>query len=47
MTLCSSASERIVERHGDGNSCPFLLQLHDSVTTALADSDKPVLFENL
>jgi len=36
-----------VERHGDGGGCSLRLQLHDSVTAALAHGDKSVPFENL
>lgn len=39
--LESAAHERIVERDGDGDGCPLRLQLHDSVTAALAHSDYP------
>jgi len=45
--LESAAPEGIVERHGDGDGCPLHLQLHDSVTAALAHGDKSVPFENL
>ena len=45
--LESAAHEGIVERHGDGDGSPLHLLLHDSVTAALAYSDKSAPFENL
>jgi hypothetical protein len=44
--LESAAPEEIVERHGDGDGCSFCLQLHDSVTAALAHSSKSVALKN-
>jgi len=45
--LESAALEGIVERHGDGDGCSFCLQLHDSMTAALAHGDKSAPFEDL
>jgi hypothetical protein len=44
--LESTAHELIVERHGDGDGGPLRLQLHDSVTAALAHGDKSAPFED-
>jgi hypothetical protein len=45
--LESAAPEGIVKRHWDGDGCPFCLQLHDAVTTALAHGDKSAPLEDL
>ena len=43
----SATHEWIVERNGDGSGCSLLLQLHNSVTAALAHGDKSALSEYL
>jgi hypothetical protein len=45
--LESAATEGIVERYRDSDCGPFRMQLHDSVTAALAHGFKSVAFENL
>ncbi len=45
--LESATHEWIVERNGDGNGCSLRLQLHNSVTAALAHGDESASFKNL
>jgi hypothetical protein len=45
--LESATHEWIVERNGNCNGCSLRLQLHNTVTTALAQGDESAPFENL
>jgi hypothetical protein len=45
--LKSATHEWIVEWNGNGDGCPLRLQLHNTVTAALAHGDKSTPFENL
>ena len=45
--LESATHEGIVERNGNGNGCSLRLQLHNTVTTALAHGNESAPFENL
>ena len=42
--LESATPEGVVDRHGDGDGCALRLQLHDTVTAALAHGDKTAPF---
>jgi hypothetical protein len=44
--LESATHEGIVERNGNGNGCSLRLQLHNTVTAALAHGDESAPFEN-